>query len=67
MWEEMEKISYKCYLDQLIYGTSFQMVIHRRWFNPLRYLLGREKRVYLAPKDVYIKKGGRSGKNGSKT
>lgn len=51
----MEKIDYKCYIDQLIYGTSFQMIIYRRWFNPFRYFLGRKKKVYIHPRDVYIK------------
>lgn len=58
----MEKVDYKCYLDQLIHGSSFQMVIYRRWFNPLRYLFGQKKKVHLDPRDVYIKEegGGRS-------
>jgi len=58
----MEKVDYKCYFDQLIYGASFQMRIYRRWFNPFRYIFGRIKKIYLHPKDVYIKEegGGRS-------
>jgi len=50
----MEKVDYKCYIDQLIYGSSFHKIVHRRWFNPLRYLSGKKKKIYIHPGSVYL-------------
>ena len=44
-------------LDQLLYGCSFAKTGLRSWYNPFRWIKGKEYRKRIDPRKVYIKDG----------
>ena len=45
-----------CVTNEMIYGTSFQLTIERKWWSPMRWLFGRKAVKCLDPRNVLIKK-----------
>lgn len=39
-------------MDAVIYGNSFLKYTDRKWYNPMRYILGKEKVKRLDPRYV---------------
>lgn len=42
-------------MDAVIYGRSILQRTERKWYNPMRYILGVEKVKRIDPRKVYKK------------
>lgn len=42
--------------DLLIFGTSYLSVTDRHKYNPMRYLLGKEKKLRIHPKKILFRR-----------
>lgn len=39
--------------DYLIYGIAITRLVWRKWYNPLRWILGKEYIQHIRPKDFW--------------
>lgn len=62
-WLNRREIS-KCFTDELIYGTSFKLIIQRSKWNPMTYILNdRHKIKRVDPRRVIICRNGQKSEN----
>jgi len=50
----MEKyIMVRAALDSMIYGGSFVYIGERKWYNPIRWIFGKQYCKMVSQKDIY--------------
>lgn len=50
----MKSVKQQLAEDLFIYGSSFSFDVERKFWNPLRYIFGKMKRVRVDPKNVFL-------------
>ena len=40
--------------DLLYYGISIHKTMYRKWYNPMRWIKGKEYLIRISPNDFYL-------------